>query len=91
MRILQLSMKVFDTDNKTVMYFGTNDTYIEKGTYTGDFATGVTINWSHGEWTERFIHAPGSSKASLVDGNVYDWSYDVCDVVTAQKELDKLQ
>lgn len=40
---------MFDTDNKTVVYFGTNDTYIENGTYTGDFSTGITIAWSHGE------------------------------------------
>ena len=81
---------MFDTDTKKVVYFGTNDTYIEKGTYTGDFATGVTINWSHGEWTEKFTHSSGS-KATLIDGNGFDWDYKVCDVVVAQKELDKLK
>lgn len=81
---------MFDTDTKKVVYFGTNDTYIENGTYTGDFATGVTINWSHGEWTEKFTHSSGS-KATLIDGNGFDWEYKVCDVAAAQKELDKLK
>lgn len=40
---------MFDTDDKTVVFFGTNDTYVEKGTYTGKFSTGVKIEWSHGE------------------------------------------
>lgn len=81
---------MFDTDTKKVVYFGTNDTYIENGTYTGDLVTGVTINWSHGEWTEKFTHSSGS-KATLIDGNGFDWEYKVCDVATAQKELDKLK
>ena len=78
---------MFDTDNKTVVYFGTDDTYIEKGTYTGDFSTGVTITWAHGEWTEKFTHKSGNS-ATLVDGNGWDWEYKVCDVEKAQKVLD---
>lgn len=69
--------------------FGTNDTYIEKGTYTGDFATGVTITWSHGEWTEKFTHKSGNS-ATLIDGNGWDWEYKVCDIAKAQKVLDGL-
>lgn len=81
---------MFDTDTKTVVYFGTNDTYIERGTYTGDFSTGVTITWSHGEWTEKFTHKSGSY-ATLIDGNGWDWEYKVCDVGTAQRILDGLQ
>lgn len=81
---------MFDTDNKTVVYFGTNDTYIEKGTYTGDFSTGVTITWSHGEWTEKFTHKSGNY-ATLIDGNGWDWEYKVCDVGAAQRILDGLQ
>ena len=80
---------MFDTDSKRVVYFGTNDTYIEKGTYTGNFATGVTINWSHGEWTEKFTHSSGS-KATLIDGNGFDWEYKTCDVKKAQDVLDGL-
>lgn len=80
---------MFDTDTKTVIYFGTNDTYIEKGTYTGDFSTGVTITWSHGEWTEKFTHKSGST-ATLIDGNGWDWEYKVCDVEKAQKVLNSL-
>ena len=81
---------MFDTDTKTVVYFGTNDTYIERGTYTGDFSTGVTITWSHGEWTEKFTHKSGSY-ATLIDGNGWDWEYKVCDVGAAQRILDGLQ
>lgn len=81
---------MFDTDTKNVVYFGTNDTYIEKGTYTGDFASGVTINWSHGEWTEKFTHSSGS-KATLIDGNGFDSEYKTCDVKKAQDVLDGLQ
>ena len=81
---------MFDTDTKTVVYFGTNDTYIERGTYTGDFSTGVTITWSHGEWTEKFTHKSGNY-ATLIDGNGWDWEYKVCDVGTAQRILDGLQ
>ena len=81
---------MFDTDTKNVVYFGTDDTYIEKGTYTGDFSTGVTITWSHGEWTEKFIHKSGNT-ATLIDGNGWDWEYKVCDVEKAQKVLDDLQ
>ncbi len=82
---------MFDTDKKTVVYFGTNDTYIEKGTYTGDFSSGITISWSHGEWTEKFTYKSGSSSATLIDGNGFDWEYEICDVMEAQNQLNKLQ
>ena len=82
---------MFDTDNKTVVYFGTNDTYIEKGTYTGEFSSGITINWSHGEWTEKFTNKDGSNDATLVDGNGFDWEYKVCSVADAQKILNDLK
>lgn len=59
---------MFDVDEKTVVYFGTNDTYPTYGTYKGDFSAGITITWSHGEWTEKFTHKSGSDKATLVDG-----------------------
>lgn len=81
---------MFDTDNKTVVYFGTNDTYIENGTYTGDFSTGITIAWSHGEWTEEFTHKSGNI-ATLIDGNGWEWEYKVCDVGKAQEVLDGLR
>jgi len=81
---------MFDTDTNKVVYFGTNDTYIEKGTYTGDFASGVTISWSHGEWTEKFTHKSGNS-ATLIDGNGFDWEYKTCDIKKAQSVLDGLR
>ena len=81
---------MFDTDTKTVVYFGTNDTYLERGTYTGDFSTGVTITWGHAEWTEKFTHK-GGNYAVLIDGSGWDWEYQVCDISKAQKVLDSLQ
>ena len=81
---------MFDTDNKTVVNFGTNDTYIQKGTYSGDFSTGITITWSHGEWTEKFTHKSGNT-ATLIDGSGWDWEYKVCDVADAQEILDGLK
>lgn len=81
---------MFDTDTKKVVYFGTNDTYVEEGTYSGDFATGVTITWSHGQWTEKFTHSSGSY-ATLIDGSDWDWEYKVCDVGEAQEVLDGLK
>ena len=81
---------MFDTDTNAVVYFGTNDTYVEKGTYTGDFSSGVTITWSHGQWTETFTHKANSTDATLVDGTGYDWAYKLCSVEDAQGILDSL-
>lgn len=81
---------MFDTDNKTVVFFGTESDYIDKGTYTGDFSTGIKIIWDHGEWTEKFTHKSGNT-AILIDGNGWDWEYKVCDVDRAQAVLDKIQ
>ncbi len=82
---------MFDTDTKKVVYFGTNDTYIENGTYSGDFNSGVTISWSHGEWTEKFINKDSSNTATLIDGNNFEWKYEKCEVSKAQKVLDDLK
>lgn len=82
---------MFDTDTKKVVYFGTNDTYIEKGTYSGDFNSGITITWSHGEWTEKFINKNDSNTATLTDGNGFEWKYEKCEVSKAQKVLDSLK
>lgn len=82
---------MFDTDTKKVVYFGTNDTYIDRGTYSGDFNSGVTINWSHGEWKEKFVNKDGSNTAMLTDGNGFEWKYEKCDVSKAQKILDSLK
>ncbi|MBQ4584074.1 MAG: hypothetical protein IJA94_04230 [Bacilli bacterium] len=82
---------MFDTDTKKVVYFGTNDTYIENGMYSGEFNTGVTINWLHGEWTEKFINKDSSNTATLIDGNNFEWKYEKCEVSKAQKILDNLK
>ena len=60
---------MFDTDNKTVVTFCTSDTYVDEGRYAGSFSSGVTITWSHGEWTEKFTNKDGSSYATMIDGN----------------------
>ena len=82
---------MFDTDTKQVITFSTQDTYVDKGTYSGDFNSGVTIKWNHGEWTEKFSQSDGSSYAVMIDGNGYDWSYQVCDIMEAQEILNELQ
>lgn len=81
---------MFDTDKKTVVYFGTNDTGTMKGTYSGEFSTGVTIHWDHGEFTEKFIYNEGDCYATLIDGNGFDWDYEECDVSEAQDVLDTM-
>lgn len=82
---------MFDTDTNKVVTFSSQDTYVDKGVYSGDFNSGVTITWDHGEWTEKFINKDGSSYATMTDGNGFDWEYKVCDIETAQKRLDELQ
>ena len=79
---------MFDTDTKKVVQFGTDDTYLYRGTYTGNFSSGVTMTWDHGEWTDKFKYSEGSSKATYYDGYGYDWEYTVCDLKTAQELLD---
>lgn len=79
---------MFDTDTKTVVQFGTDDTYLYKGTYSGSFSSGVTMTWDHGEWTDKFKYSEGSSKATYIDGYGSSWDYAVCDVGTAQDILD---
>lgn len=79
---------MFDTDNKTVVQFGTDDTYLYKGTYTGSFSSGVTMTWDHGEWTDKFKYSEGSSKATYIDGYGTSWDYTVCDIEDAQEILD---
>ena len=80
---------MFDTDSKTVVYFGTDDTYISHGTYTGDFSSGVTITWSHGEYTEKLVHKSGN-EATLIDGSGWEWEYRVCEVSEAEMILNDM-
>lgn len=82
---------MFDTDKKKVIYFGTNDTSVSKGTYKGSFSSGVIINWNHGEFKEKFIYEDDASYAVLIDGNGFDWDYETCDLKEAQQVLDSLQ
>ena len=82
---------MFDTDTKKVVHFSSQDTYVQTGTYTGNFNTGVTISWNHGEWIEKFINKTGSSFATMIDAYGFDWEFKACDVATAQKQLNDLQ
>lgn len=79
---------MFDTDTKTAAQFGTDDTYLYKGPYTGDFSSGITIAWDHGQFTERFVYQDGSSTGTYIDGNGFDWEYSKCDLEEAQSLLD---
>ncbi len=81
---------MFDFDDRTVVNFGTNDTSISEGNYTGEFNSGVTITWEHGEWTEQFFYEDGSSTGKLIDGTGFDWEYELCDLGEAQSVLDTL-
>lgn len=81
---------MFDTTNKKVIYFATNSASIDKGIYSGDFNTGVTIEWTHGEWKEKFIYKDNSKTATLIDGNNFDWEYTKCDVIDGEKALSYL-
>lgn len=82
---------MFDEDTNTVINFVTNDTSVMKGTYIGDFSTGVTIDFtSYGDnWYEKLTNSSGS-KATLIDGNGFEWDYEICDVAKAQSVLDDL-
>ncbi len=57
---------MFDTDTKKVVTFSSQDTYVDKGTYSGDFNSGVTITWDHGEWIEKFTNKDGSSYDTMI-------------------------
>lgn len=82
---------MFDTDTKEVVCFGTNDTYVMEGIYSGSFDTGVDVNWINDGWHETFTNIDGSNYATLIDGNGFDWEYKACDVTTAQRVLDDLR
>ena len=82
---------MFDTDTNTVVHFGTHDTYLDRGSYTGDFSTGITVTWEHGGWTDKFTYEAGSSKVIYTDGNGDDWEYIVTDIASAQRILDELE
>lgn len=77
---------MFDEDSKKVVCFGTNDTYVMRGSYNGSFSDGIIISWDDG-WNESFSHVTGNT-ATLTDGNGFDWDYKVCDVNEAQNVLD---
>lgn len=82
---------MFDTDKKEVIYFSTNDTYIQEGIYSGRFSSGVDINWINDGWHETFTLENDSKIATLTDGNGFDWEFEVCDVENAQKVLDTIK
>lgn len=83
---------MFDTDEKTVIYFGTSTDLME-GIYSGDFASGVTMTWESGgdTWEEQFIYQEGNNTAAWVDYYGIEYDYEVCDVEKAQNVLNSLQ
>lgn len=81
---------MFDEDTNTVVCFGTADTYIMEGSYTGVFSSGIDINWVDDGYHEKFTYS-GNDVAVLTDGNGYEWEYEKCDIEVAQSVLDKLR
>lgn len=81
---------MFDEDTNTVVYFGTDDTYVMEGTYLGTFSSGIDINWVDAGYHETFTYS-GSGDAILTDYNGFDWEYEKCDIETAQNVLDGLR
>ena len=82
---------MFDTDTQTVTYFSTNDTSIMTASYTGNFETGVEMNWeAYGEgWHDRFVYT-GGTKGVWYDYLNNDYEFSKCEVEEAQKALDKI-
>ncbi len=79
---------MFDTDANSVINFITNDGYIMRGTFSGDFSSEISINWVNDGYSEK-LNINGN-KATIIDGNGFDWEYRSCDVLSAQEELDNL-
>ena len=91
-RLKQYSLYyIFNTEDKTVKCFGTNDTSVQEGTYTGDFENGVDIYWPKEDYHEGFRHKDGSKKAYWIDADNVEWDYEVCEVSEAQRVLDSLK
>lgn len=82
---------MFDEDNKTVINFVTNDTYVMEGIYSGDFSVSVDINWINDGWHETFFTTTDGQDATLIDGNGYDWEFEECDIAIAQEALDRIE
>lgn len=80
---------MFDTDINEVVSFSSEGEY-DLTVYSGELSEGVKICWEDG-WYDEFIYKTGSNKAILIDGNGFEWEYEVCDVTTAQKILDKIK
>ena len=80
---------MFDTDSKRVAYFYTDDIGVSYASYWGDFAAGITINWTNGQGQEKFIYTGNGSKAVLIDANGLEWEYIETDLINAQKRLDE--
>lgn len=79
---------MFDTDTQTAVQFGTDDTYLYKGTYSGSLSDGVIIVWDHGQYTEQFTYQDGSGSGTYIDGNGFEWEYYKCSISEAQSILD---
>lgn len=81
---------LFDTDTKEAIYFSTSDGYVMNGIYSGEFSTGIDINWVNDGWHEKFTYKEGETTAILVDGNGFNWEYETCNVSEAERILNNL-
>lgn len=86
------SYYMFDTDKQTVISFATNDTSVMSASYTGDFETGVDMNWeSYSEgWHDKFVYT-GGTKGVWYDYTNNDYDFIKCDVTEAQEALNKIR
>ncbi len=81
---------LFDIDTKEAIYFSTSDGYVMNGIYTGEFSTGLDINWVNEGWHEKFTYKEGETTAILIDGNGFNWEYKTCNVSEAERILNNL-
>ena len=81
---------MFDTDEHIVIYFGTNDSGVMEGIYTGELSEGVEIYWDE-VWHENFIYRGTGKYATYVDFNGFEWEYEMCEVSSAQSVLNELE
>jgi hypothetical protein len=81
---------MFDMDVNEVITFVTTDSSIMSGIFSGDFSNGIDMDWGDG-WHETFYQESGSSTATLIDIDGFDWQFEEIDIETAQAALDSVQ
>ncbi len=80
---------LFDTEANAAISFSTADNTIQKGTYVGDFATGVVITWDDmsADKTSVFTHRETQAVASYKDTDSKAYTYTVTDIQEALAQI----